>query len=608
MNNLQRKGQWATFKALLRYLWLKDHPELRIRLVIASICLVIAKLANIFVPILYKQAVDILSGNMDAIIAVPVFLIIGYGLVRLFVSFFSEIKDTLFAHSVQRAIRIVGLKVFRHLHVLSLRFHLQRRTGVLSRTIERGVKGIENLLFFSTFNLIPTILEIIFVCILLAYLYDIEFSLIIFVTLLSYILYTVFVTEWRNKYRRIMNKEENEASGKAVDSLLNFETVKYFTNEDLESNRFDAALGRYEKAAISSQNSLALLNLGQGIIISIGLVAVLYLAARNVANGTMSVGDFVLVNTYLIQLYMPLSWFGTVYRTIKQSLIDLEDMIGLLDVPVDVLDKENSNELRIDKGHIKFKAISFSYDVRRPIFKDVSFEVPQCSTVAVVGPSGAGKSSLVRLLYRFYDVENGAIEIDDQNIKDVTQNSLRRAIGIVPQDTVLFNDTLYYNIAYGRMSATKEEVEEAARLAQIHDFIETLPDGYRTFVGERGLKLSGGEKQRVAIARVILKNPAIYVFDEATSALDSKTEKDIQQSLWQISRGASTLIIAHRLSTIIDADQIIVLEKGAIVERGTHQELLATQGVYAMMWQRQQETARLQEELQEIKQLDGIRD
>jgi len=592
----QSGHQRRAMATLLPYLWPKRGTseiwvEMRLRVFVALILLVGAKLANVYVPILYKSAVDVLTGQNGTtiVLAVPIGLLVAYGLVRVLTVAFSELRDAIFAKVAQRSIRTVALRTFQHLHRLALRFHLERKTGGLSRAIERGTKGIEFLLSFMLFNVIPTLVEIFMVCGILWYLYNVWFALVTFVTIFGYIVFTMTVTEWRIKYRRAMNRTDEEANTKAVDSLLNYETVKYFGNEGHEARRFDSALERYEKAAVLSRTTLSALNVGQGAIIAVGLTLVMYMAGRGVINKTMSVGDFVLVNTYMIQLYLPLNFLGFVYREIKQSLTDMERMFSLLDVNEEVADAPDAKPLQVDKGEISFDHVNFSYDERRQILHDLSFTATPGSTVAIVGPTGSGKSTISRLLFRFYDATDGAIAIDGQPIRDVTQASLRAAIGIVPQDTVLFNDTIYYNIAYGRPGATKDEVEEAARMAQIHDFIAKLPDGYESMVGERGLKLSGGEKQRVAIARTILKNPPILLFDEATSALDTHTEKDIQASLRRVSRNRTTLVIAHRLSTVVEADEILVLDHGRVVERGTHAKLLAEDGAYAAMWRRQQE-------------------
>ena len=580
-------------RSLLPYLWPRAPAahwlELRVRVVVAMALLTLAKLANVVVPFFYKRAVDAISQDATAVLVVPIGLLVAYGGARVLTVAFSELRDAVFAKVAQRAIRTVALATFRHMHALALRFHLDRQTGGLSRAIERGTKGIEFLLTFMLFNVLPTLLEIVLVCGVLWGLYDIWFALVTLVTIVGYIAYTMLVTEWRLKYRRTMNETDSEANTKAIDSLLNYETVKYFGNEAHEARRFDAALRRYEQAAVRSKTSLSLLNIGQGAIIAVGLVLVMVMAGRGVVAGRMTVGDFVLVNSYMIQLYLPLNFLGFVYREIKQSLADMESMFALLEIEAEVADRPDAQPLAVGDGVVAFETVSFGYDKRRPILHDVSFTVPAGRTVAIVGPSGAGKSTISRILFRFYDVENGRVTIDGQDIRGVSQESLRAAIGIVPQDTVLFNDTIYYNIAYGRPEASPAEVEEAARLAYIHDFVIGLPDGYQTRVGERGLKLSGGEKQRVAIARTILKRPKVLLFDEATSALDSHTEKEIQKSLQAVSADRTTLVIAHRLSTVVDADEIIVLAAGRVVERGRHAALLAAGGAYAAMWARQQE-------------------
>jgi len=583
-------------KGLGPYLWPRDSIELRVRVVLAMALLIAGKLVNITVPLFYKQAVDALSGagTAGAVIAVPVGLILAYGLARLTSQGFNELRNGVFAKVAQRAVRRIALSAFRHIHSLSLRFHLDRRTGGLARAVERGIAGIEFLLSFMLFNVIPTLFEILVVSAILWRLYNWQFAAVTLATIVTYIGFTFIITDWRVRFRREMNERNSEANTKSVDSLLNYETVKYFANEEHEAQRYDRALQAYERAAVKSETTLALLNVGQGAIIASGLIGIMLLAGQGVAAGAMTVGDFVLVNTYLIQLYMPLNFLGMVYRNIKQSLTDIEQMMGLLKIRPEIEDRPGAPALAVKRGMVAFRNVDFRYDPRREILRDVDFAVPPGARVAIVGPSGAGKSTIARLLFRFYDVSDGAIEIDGQDIRDVTQDSLRRAIGVVPQDTVLFNDTIYYNIAYGRPGAGRAEIEEAARLAHIHDFIAALPDGYQTMVGERGLKLSGGEKQRVAIARVILKAPKILVFDEATSALDTKTEREIQASLAEVAAGHTTLAIAHRLSTVVDADQILVIEAGRIVERGHHRELLARGGVYAEMWARQQEAARLE--------------
>jgi ATP-binding cassette, subfamily B, heavy metal transporter len=584
-------GQRTALRQLLPHLWPAGDWDLRVRVVLAISCLVAAKVANVYVPIFFKGMVDGLSIKAAGAIVFPIAMLLAYGGARVLSQSFAELRDGVFAKVAQRAIRRVALRTFIHLHRLSLRFHLERQTGGLSRVIERGTNGIEYFLFFVLFNVVPTLLEITLVCGILWGFYNFWFALVTLVTIVGYVWYTLTVTEWRLKYRRRMNEADEEANTKAIDSLLNYETVKYFNNEQHEARRYDLALQRYEKAGVISRTSLSLLNIGQAVIIAIGATLMMAMAASGVIAGRMTVGDFVLVNAYLIQLYMPLNFLGTVYREIRQSLLDMEKMFNLLHVDVEVEDAPGAPPLRVARGAVAFENVEFGYDQRRPILKGVSFSVPPGKTVAIVGPSGAGKSTISRLLFRFYDVNGGRITIDGQDIRSVQQQTLRAAIGIVPQDTVLFNDTIYYNIAYGRPDATKEEVEQAAKLARIHEFVLALPDGYKAMVGERGLKLSGGEKQRVAIARTILKHPAILLFDEATSALDTHTEKEIQKSLWEVSADRTTLVIAHRLSTVIHADEIIVLEDGRIVERGRHGDLLARGGKYAAMWQRQQEAA-----------------
>jgi ATP-binding cassette, subfamily B, heavy metal transporter len=593
-NNL---GDLGVIRSLVPYIWPRDSLETRLRVVAAMLLLIGAKIANVFIPIFYKQAIDALTpavatgGGANAALTIPLGLILAYGLARVVSLVFAELRDAVFATVAQRTIRRVALSVFRHLHGLSLRFHLERQTGGLTRSLERGTRAIEALLRYTLFSIAPTLVEIALVCGVLWSLFSGWFALATFVTVAGYILYTFFVSEWRIKFRRLMNDTDSSANTKAIDSLLNFETVKYFGNEEHEARRYDSALQSYEKAAVRSQQSLSLLNVGQSAIISIGLAVVMGMAANGIVQGTMSLGDFVLVNTYLLQLYQPLNFFGVVYREIKQSLTDIESLVTLLGVDREVADAPGAPALAVAGAELRFEGVEFGYDPRRPILKGVSFTVPAGKTVAIVGPSGAGKSTISRLLFRFYDVNAGRILIDGQNIRDVTQTSLRGAIGIVPQDTVLFNDTVFYNIAYGRAGASPAEVEQAARLAHIHEFVMGLPDGYQTMVGERGLKLSGGEKQRVAIARTILKNPAILLFDEATSALDTHTEREIQANLREVSRGRTTLVIAHRLSTVIDADEILVLDGGHIIERGRHAELLTAGGAYAALWTRQQDAS-----------------
>jgi ATP-binding cassette subfamily B protein len=593
----ERRGHLGTLRSLLPYLWPAGRPGLRLRVVVALCLLAAAKFANVYVPFLYKAAVDALSLENVALIVVPVGAIVAYGLARVLAQAFGELRDAVFIKVGQHAIRSVALQTFEQLHRLALRFHLERQTGGLSRAIERGTKGIQFLLTFSLFNILPTLFEILLVVGILLYNYTYWFGTLTLLTISGYIAFTLAITEWRTKFRRQMNDMDSEANTKAIDSLLNYETVKYFGNESHEARRYDASLARYEHAAIRSQTTLSYLNIGQGMIVSAGLIAVMLLAAEQVKEGIMTLGDFVLINTFLIQLYLPLNFLGFVYREIKQSLVDMEEMFKLNRVNAEINDRPGAKALKANGGEVEFENVDFSYEADRGILRDVSFRVPAGQTVAIVGPSGAGKSTISRILFRFYDVSAGGVRIDGQDIREVTQASLRDAIGIVPQDTVLFNDSIEYNIRYGNPGASDADVVEATRLAAIHDFIEGLPEGYRTPVGERGLKLSGGEKQRVAIARTILKGPRILLFDEATSALDSHTEREIQAALKQVSADRTTLVIAHRLSTVVDADEILVLDRGRIVERGRHAELLALEGHYSAMWARQQEAADYQERL-----------
>jgi ABC-type transport system involved in Fe-S cluster assembly fused permease/ATPase subunit len=582
---------WGVIGILGRHLWPKGEKTLRVRVVVAMVLLVAAKLTNVYVPILYKNAVDALGSPAAQAAAVPIALIVAYGVARVLSQAFGEVRDAVFAPVAQRAIRNLALEVFGHLHALSLRFHLERQTGGLSRVIERGTQGMEFLIRFTTFNILPTLFEIILVGGILWSLYDWRFSVVTLAVVGAYIVFSITLSEWRIKFVRYMNEADTDSNAKAIDSLLNFETVKYFGNEPHEARRYDVGRRRYENAAIRSSRTLSLLNIGQGTIISIGLVAVMAMAGQGVAAGTMTIGDFVAVNAFLIQLYMPLNMLGFAYREIRNALVNMEKMFGLLEVQAEIADRPGAPPLAVSGGEIVFDHVDFHYEKARPILHDVSFRVAPGETVAIVGSSGAGKSTISRILFRFYDVASGHVRIDGQDIRDVQQASLRAAIGVVPQDTVLFNDTIYYNIAYGRPGASREEVEEAARLARIHDFIMALPQGYDSTVGERGLKLSGGEKQRVAIARTILKDPRILLFDEATSALDTRTEQEIQRSLEEVSRGRTTVIIAHRLSTIINAHEIVVLDRGRVAERGRHADLLARDGLYADMWRRQQEAA-----------------
>ncbi|MFZ9642422.1 MAG: ABCB family ABC transporter ATP-binding protein/permease [Candidatus Methylopumilus sp.] len=585
----RQHSDWHVIKNLMPYIW-----QFKFRVIITLLCLVFAKVANLGVPIVLKKIVDTLSitNTSQALVVVPVSLILAYGLLRLSASLFGELRELIFAKVTESAVRKIGLQVFNYVHSLSLRFHLSRQTGGMTRDVERGTRGIQSLISYSLYSIIPTLIELVMVLAYFFFVYNLWFMVITLIALTCYVVFTIVVTEWRTNFRRQMNDLDSKANQRAVDSLINFETVKYFGNEQFEALRYDENLKKYAQASVKSQKSLALLNFGQQTIIGVGLICILGLASSGVAKGQMSIGDLVLVNVLMIQLYIPLNFLGVLYREMKQSLADIDRMFALLEAHQEVADKPDAYPLSVKSPalgpHVVFKEVSFYYEPNRQILNQVSFEILPGQTTAVVGHSGAGKSTLSRLLFRFYDVQSGAILFDGQNIQDVQQASLRQVVGIVPQDTVLFNDTIGYNIAYGKPGATQLEIESAAKSAQIHDFIVSLPDGYQSAVGERGLKLSGGEKQRVAIARTLLKHPALLIFDEATSALDSETERSIQNELNDLARNRSTLIIAHRLSTITHAHQILVMEEGAIIERGTHESLIALGQRYAEMWQVQQ--------------------
>ena len=594
------RGDWRTIKSLLPYLM-----AYKWRVGLALSFLIAAKVANLGVPMVMKRLIDAMNvspSDPRALLVVPVGIIIGYGLLRLSTSLFSELREILFAKVTESSVRTLALQVFRHLHALSLRFHLERQTGGMSRDIERGTRGIQSLISYSLYSILPTLVEVGLVITYFFVKYDVWFALITFCALVSYIVFTVTVTNWRTHFRRKMNELDSRANQKAIDSLLNFETVKYFGNEDYEARRYDENLKHYRAAAIRSQNSLSVLNFGQQLIVATALILILYRATQGVAAGHMTLGDLVLVNTLMLQIYIPLNFLGVIYRELKQAVTDMDRMFNLLQTNREVADKPDAPPLTVHAGEVRFAHVDFSYEANRQILFDVDFTIPAGTTTAVVGQSGSGKSTLARLLFRFYDVKSGAIQIDGQDLRDVTQSSVRAAIGIVPQDTVLFNDSIYYNIAYGRPDASREEVIEAARAAQIHHFVESLPDGYETQVGERGLKLSGGEKQRVAIARTLLKRPPILVFDEATSALDSRTEHAIQEELMRLAQNHTTLVVAHRLSTIVRAHQILVMEHGRIIERGTHESLLRAEGRYAQMWRMQaREPERVAEEAEDAR-------
>jgi len=616
---LQQKTVSAESGSLLRtlgnlwpYMWPSDRPDLKARVVVALAFLVLAKVILLTVPYFFKWATNALAGEggapawVPAVLAGPIMLVVAYNVVRVAQLGFNQLRDALFARVGQHAVRELANRTFVHLHALSLRFHLERRTGGLSRVIERGTKGIEIIVRFTILNSVPTLLEFLLSAIILAVVYGWQYLAVVAVTVWLYIWFTVKASDWRISIRKQMNRSDTEANTKAVDSLLNFETVKYFNNEEMEARRFDKSMERYEEAATKTWTSLGWLNFGQGVIFGLGMMAIMALSALEVMRGTHTVGDFVFVNALLMQLSIPLNFIGSVYREIRQGLTDIEEMFDLLDVAPDVEDRPDAKELQIEKGEVRFENVHFAYDPSRPILKGISFTIPAGKTVAIVGPSGAGKSTISRLIFRFYDIQQGAILIDGQDVRDVTQKSLRKAIGMVPQDTVLFNDTIAYNIRYGRPDASEEEVHNAAQLAQIDGFIRNLPDGYKAMVGERGLKLSGGEKQRVAIARTILKAPPILILDEATSALDTQTEQEIQAALDLVSRDRTTLVIAHRLSTVINADEIIVLRDGMIAERGTHWSLLEQDGLYAQMWSRQREATEAEERLRRAREEDEM--
>jgi ATP-binding cassette subfamily B protein len=607
------------FAGLLPFVWPEDRPDLRRRVVIAAIMLVAAKVITVLVPVSFKEATDALTGaaaspgaaTMAGVAMWASAMVVVYGIGRIMMMVLTQIRDVLFTAVGQNAVRTLNNRTFEHLHKLSLRFHLERRTGGVSRVIERATRAIELIMRTGVLNLLPTLLEFVLIAGVLLYFFNWMYLAVITLTVTIYMWFTLSATEWRITIRREMNDSDTEANTKAIDSLLNYETVKYFGNEAMEQGRFDQSMARYEKAAIQTYYSLGVLNAGQAVIFTIGMTICMVMAARGVTTGHHTVGDFVMINALMIQLYIPLNFMGFVYREIRQGLVDVETMFKLLAEPEEIEDKADAQPLKVGEGRIEFRNVNFHYDPERPILKDLSFEVPAGGMLAIVGPSGAGKSTISRILFRFYEIADGAVLIDGQDIRDVTQQSLRAAIGMVPQDTVLFNDTIRYNIRYGRLDATDEEVEQAASFAQIDSFIQQLPAGYDTMVGERGLKLSGGEKQRVAIARTILKSPPILMLDEATSALDSKTETDIQDALDGIARDRTTLVIAHRLSTIVHADRILVLEKGVLVEQGTHAELIGSGGLYASLWNKQQEAeaarAKLAQTLEEAQRLGAIR-
>ncbi|KAB2691099.1 ABCB family ABC transporter ATP-binding protein/permease [Brucella pseudogrignonensis] len=603
---------FKTLRNLWPYMWPSERPDLRMRVVWATFYLVISKIVLILVPYFFKWVTNALNGQLSAPDYIPliltgaVMLVLAYNAAKIIQAGLNQLRDALFASVGQYAVRQLAYRTFVHMHQLSLRFHLERRTGGLSRVIERGTKGIETIVRFTILNTLPTILEFALTAVIFAFAYGFSYLLVVAATVWAYTWFTIKASDWRINIRREMNDSDTDANTKAIDSLLNFETVKYFGNETMEAKRFDASMARYEDAATKTWTSLGWLNFGQAVIFGVGMAIVMVMSAREVQVGTQSLGDFVFINAMLMQLSIPLNFIGFIYREIRQGLTDIEQMFDLLDVQQEVQDKPSAEPLDVDKGAIRFNDVHFAYDANRPILKGVSFEVPAGKTVAIVGPSGAGKSTISRLLFRFYDVQSGSVTIDGQDVRDVTQESLRKVIGMVPQDTVLFNDTIAYNIRYGRTDASDQEVEKAAEMAQISGFIKHLPEGYQAMVGERGLKLSGGEKQRVAIARTILKAPPILILDEATSALDTATEQEIQSALDIVSRGRTTLVIAHRLSTVIGADEIIVLKEGLIAERGTHRALLKQDGLYASMWNRQREADEAEERLRQVRESDDM--
>jgi len=607
---------WQTFVTLWPYMWPDDRPDLKRRVLYATLFMVVGKIVTVLVPYLYKLATDALTGELASDVSekyliplallTPVMLVIAYNIGRVLVIALNQLRDALFASVGQFAVRRLSTIVFRHLHALSLRYHLQRRTGGLSRVIERGTKGIEAIVRFSILNGIPTLLEFALMAVVIWYWFDFRYVAIVVVMVVAYIWFTVKASDWRISIRRDMNNNDTEANSKAIDSLLNFETVKYFGNEQLEADRFGASMARYEIAATKVWTSLAWLNFGQAVIMGFGMVACMILSVIAVQEGTQTLGDFVMINALLMQLFLPLNFIGFIYREIRQGFADLEEMFNLMGVEQEIQDKPNAAPISVENGEIEFKNVKFHYDEDRKILKDVSFKVPAGKTVAIVGPSGAGKSTISRLLFRFYDVVDGAITVDGQDLRDVQQASLRSNVGMVPQDTVLFNETIAYNIRYGRPDASDEEVEAAAEMAQIGDFIRALPDGFKTEVGERGLKLSGGEKQRVAIARTLLKAPPILILDEATSALDTQTEREIQTALDEVSRDRTTVVIAHRLSTVVAADEILVLRSGEVIERGTHKALLRKKGLYAEMWNRQREATEAEDKLRAARENDTL--